>query len=323
MKNFISAIILFTSLYGNTQDTTAVKQIIENYPHHFESVDKLAKRINSDFTLPKEKIRALYYWIATNIDFDSKNDLFNFKINFITYSDERDKKRQEKIKKEKRILKTLKTNKAVCLDYSELFKAVCNKIDVESEIVIGYSKIFINEISNERNYKDHAWNVVKVDDSWKLIDLTWASAYIKGLPTNIEVEFSDYYLFTNPDEFISTHFPIEEKWQLTTTKLSKFDFFNAPVFFPNYYKSGFKLVYPKDGTIDVLKKKIKIHFYDVPKNKNLYYSFQNGNQVKPLTIKRSKRGTYIASVKFRNESAKLTIYSDFMPILGFKINSLP
>lgn len=314
---------LFYSLYLFGQDYQKVEQIIRNYPESFSSVKELSDKINYDFKLDEEKIRALYDWLALNIDYNSKKDVFDIGNTIIIYSTRDDKKRQENIRKENRLKNILTTKKAICIGYSEIFKAVCDAIGIESEIVTGYSKIYIDDIENEKNYKNHAWNVVKINNEWKLIDVTWASTFIKGMPTNSRQTLYDYYFFTDPKELILTHFPSNSKWQLLKTKVSKKDFFKTPLLYTNYFKTEIKLTDIQKGAIEIHKKKLQIYFDKIPKNETIYYLLEGNEGLKPLPIKASKNGTFIASIDYRkSQSSHVTIYAGRLPLVGFKIHPI-
>ena len=321
MKLISIPLLLFFSLCVFGQDYSKVEQIIKSYPSSFNNVKELSDKIDYDFKLQHEKVRALYYWLALNIDYNSRKDNFSIGDNIIMYSSQREKERELRLLKKKRLNNILKYKKAICIDYSEIFKSACDNMGIESEVVTGYSRIYIDDIENEKKYKNHAWNAVKINNKWQLVDITWASAFIKGLPTNITRNFYDYYYFTNPEELILTHFPSDSKWQLLTHKVSKSEFFKKPLFYPNYFQTSIKLTDPYKGVINVTKKRVQIYFDEIPKDGEISYSMKGDNQVAPLLLKQTKDGKYIGSIKYRNtQNTQLILYTGYLPVLGFKIN---
>ncbi|MFT7034644.1 MAG: hypothetical protein ACJA2S_003161 [Cyclobacteriaceae bacterium] len=45
-------------------------KLVLNYPTNYVSVDSLAQRVLSDFSSPKEQVRAFYTWLISNISYD-------------------------------------------------------------------------------------------------------------------------------------------------------------------------------------------------------------------------------------------------------------
>ena len=57
------------------------------------------------------------------------------------------------------------SGKAVCDGYAGMFQALATKAGLESRLVLGRA-----------DGQRHAWNVVKIDGTWKLVDATWNDA---------------------------------------------------------------------------------------------------------------------------------------------------
>jgi transglutaminase/protease-like cytokinesis protein 3 len=119
------------------------------------STDNLASYINSNFKTDNEKVRAIFIWVATNIQYDIEN---MFALNFYE-------------KKEEKISKPLRTRKGICENYASLFCDICLKTGVKSFVIEGYTK--------QNGFTDnipHAWCAALVDSSWFLFDPTWGLA---------------------------------------------------------------------------------------------------------------------------------------------------
>jgi hypothetical protein len=69
----------------------------------------------------------------------------------------------------------------------------------------------------------HAWNAVRIQGEWYLIDVTWDAGYIDGTGTFFQ-RYQTQYLFAPPQEFVRRHLPTEPSWQLLTPPLSRGDF---------------------------------------------------------------------------------------------------
>jgi len=319
MKKLFLIFFLFFVHLNFGQEYSHIDKQIRNYPTRFDDIDALANRINNDFKLDEEKTRALYSWLTYYIRYDYLNDNLDLSDR-IVYFDTNDLKRQRNKRKIKRLEKVLRNGKGICLDYSELFKEVCDRMGVSSQVVLGFSKIYIDEIENEKKYKDHAWNVVKIKDTWKLIDVTWGSSLINHISKENFEKLRDYYFFTNPDEFILTHLPAKFEWQLTEDKISKKDFFKKPILYPSYFNDKIKLADFQKGLIRTKKNRIQIYFDTIPKRKKFFYTLEGDKHIKPIDFKRTKNGKFVTSIKYRDSSSSsITIYSNLLPVASFKI----
>jgi transglutaminase-like putative cysteine protease len=88
----------------------------------------------------------------------------------------------------------LASGKAVCEGMANLFTAVARRMGLESVVVTGRA-------SGARQER-HAWNAVKIDGTWGLIDIT-------------------RHTFLAPtQEFLTRHFPDDPRWQLSEKPLT-------------------------------------------------------------------------------------------------------
>lgn len=107
--------------------------------------------------------------------------------------------------------------KGVCGDYSALFSAFCNKLNITNEIIEGYVPEHDSEnlIYYETN---HAWNVVKLGSEWYHCDLLGFSGHLKKYSTD-RFEFikqPNVSNFLNNDlPFLAKHIPADPIWQLS------------------------------------------------------------------------------------------------------------
>ena len=119
------------------------------------SINQLSKYLTEPYNNELDKVRSIFTWIIHHIDYDEKayND-DNLRIN----------KSNEDV---------LRRRKAVCYGYSTLFKELCEAANISAEIVSGYSKRSTDAISNLGEVS-HAWNSVKIEGKWYLLDATWS-----------------------------------------------------------------------------------------------------------------------------------------------------
>ena len=162
------------------------------------------------------KTRVIFAWIAFHVQYDF------FKYNTKT--------------KLSQTGNTYQTRLGVCSDFAKLFVEMAQKANLKAEYISGYAgyDLIPEEIDDAR----HAWNAVKINNKWHLLDITWAlggdyGAYEditrvknykrlvkqrKKNPKNIDLGEQRFiinkWFLTPPEEMIKTHFPTDIKWQL-------------------------------------------------------------------------------------------------------------
>ncbi|MFT7157199.1 MAG: hypothetical protein ACI8Q1_002216 [Parvicella sp.] len=117
------------------------------------------------------------------------------------------------------------TRSGVCRDFAQLFKKLCNRSNIECDVVGGLAKVpfwlklkFFFMLKFELIKGGHAWNVVQYSGSWHLMDPTWSAVkesrknYAidkkgnKNLISKIKIPNREYYNGF-PDNFIIDHKP--------------------------------------------------------------------------------------------------------------------
>ena len=203
----IALFILFlgfqnTGITQSQRDFKYIDEIMLQVPDSLTySTDDLANYINSKFFTQREKVRAVFCWIAENISYDY-NNLFSL---------------NENQDADKEINKILHTRKGVCRDYSNLYADICGKVGIKTYIVDGYTKKGKRVIQNP-----HAWCAILVDSIWYLTDPTWGAGYIQD--TLFVKKLNNKYFKVAPDKFINSHIPFDPLWQLLNYPITKQEF---------------------------------------------------------------------------------------------------
>jgi hypothetical protein len=190
--------------------------------------------INASFKTDKDKVRAIFIWVAFNIQYDIDN---MYAINF--YESQEDK-----------IAKPLKTRKGICENYAVLFNDICSKSGIKSYVIEGYTKQ-----NGFTGYIPHAWCAAKVDTTWFMFDPTWGSGYVNNRKFYKKIN-NDYYK-VNPSKLIKSHMPFDYLWQFLYYPLTSQEFYDGKIQ-PNKTKSFFNfpdsiVVYEGLNKIDQLK----------------------------------------------------------------------
>ena len=177
-----------------------------------------------------EKARVIYRWIDQNITYDAKA-FFSKQLG------------------DQSAVAALRTRMAVCGGYSNLFEALGKAAGLEVVTIDGWAKGFGYDLKNLDGEPDHAWNAIKVDGAWYLIDSTWGAGHLTE--TNEFVRsFTPYFWLTPPAQFINDHLPSDSRWQLLATPVSKKEYADMPMLSPGYFDYGLQL---PSGTVAVTK----------------------------------------------------------------------
>jgi hypothetical protein len=204
------------------------------------SVESLAAYLIEPAKNDREKARAIFRWITENIDYNVE---VLFKAgNGATNSED-----------------VLKSRKSACNGYSDLFLSLAREAGLQAERISGYGKGYgYMPGTNFRGPANHAWNAVKINGSWYLMDSTWGAGYVSGGGKYVR-RFDDHFFMTPPNQFIFDHFPEDASWQLMDEPVSKQEFENWVFLEAEFFNLGLKLG-QKNGTISA-DKQIKVSIY--------------------------------------------------------------
>jgi hypothetical protein len=208
MKNIYIVLSLLFSILSFAQKQTRytlVDQQISQIPiRSTYSTDAIADYINAHFQTDDEKIRAVFYWTASNINYDvDKMVALNNKEAL-----------------ENNSTRILKSKKGVCSDYTKIFKEIANKVGIETETISGYTKQ-----NGTVDTMSHAWSASKIDNHWYVFDPTWGSGYVNnGKFVNT---FDNQYFKVNPSDIIASHMPYDYMWQFLNYPISNQEFYNG------------------------------------------------------------------------------------------------
>ncbi len=297
---------------------------VKQYPN-YGTLEVLVDRVSKDFNTEEEKVRAYYTWIAHNITYDlNRYYSFNPPEMRITFDSERLNRSIQKQRNAKLVKRILTYKKAMCIEFSTLFNELCLRSGIQSQIIKGITKLSTNEINTTRNIKNHAWNAVKINNKWQLIDVTWSTGY-ENMKTKSWIQrFNDFYFFTDPYEFLSSHLPQYQHLQFVSHPISIKSFFETPVFYSKYFESGVRIANNQKGLIELKEKNntITIVFKEKAKASKIYYKFENKKHSKELHFKKNKHNLYVASLNYKSNTSSsdvLSLYFENEKILDFKI----
>lgn len=186
-----------------------------------ESVKSLAAYLIEPAANDRERARAIFRWICENIDYDLEA-YFTGRIGSTNSTD------------------VLKSRSSVCSGYSDLFSSLAREAGLETVKIVGYGKGYsYRPGENFTGPYNHAWNAVKINGSWYLVDATWGAGYLGN--AGYVHWFDDHYFLTPPSEFVFDHLPDEERWQLLDEPLSKEEFERLVYVESDFFNLGLEL----------------------------------------------------------------------------------
>lgn len=185
---------------------------------------QLAGHLRSD----REKAHALYRYLAETISYDADS---YFNLENTQYPDQE-------------ALAVFRRGSAVCAGYSNLFNDMAKSVGLESEVVGGLIK---GSPGTPEDRRLHAWNAVKIDGRWMLLDSTWGAGNVSDKTRSFTRKPTDDWFLPPAEQFLFSHFPDDSKWLLTSNELTRQDFEMLPELTPLYFKRGLKLADERTG----------------------------------------------------------------------------
>ena len=93
---------------------------------------------------------------------------------------------------------------SVCAGYARAFQYLCKKAGIECAYIEGTAYGF-----QDANEEAHAWNLVKLDDKYYWVDVTW------GDPLSEDEKYDKTYSYfcSDDEEFFKTHEPAPTAWK--------------------------------------------------------------------------------------------------------------
>ncbi len=201
----LSGFILVCTVGFGQINFSTIDEKSKTVPDSLNGYKEIADYLTNDLKTEKEKARAIYIWIAYNIEYD---------LGQVNSS--------KRYNSDKEIIdEVLNDRKGLCQHYSELFLAMSNSIGLKSYLISGYTKDVFGRIASV----SHSWNGIYLDSNYYMIDVTWASGYkINGKYVH---KFRDNYFLRSPKEFIKDHMPFDPIWQFLDNPINNSEFISA------------------------------------------------------------------------------------------------
>ncbi len=144
---FLCMLLSFTgfSKAQSPDDSWIIRKALDMPSSLSNSTTDIAAYIKANFKTDREKVRAIYAWVTTNIRYstDSANSI-NLGVN-----------------QQAKITFALRRRKGVCENYAAIFNDIALKCGLTSFVVSGYTKQ-----SGFVDKSGHSWCAVLIDKDW-------------------------------------------------------------------------------------------------------------------------------------------------------------
>lgn len=226
--------------------------IAARYPQHsLTDLKSLADKLTRSLPTEEEKFRAIYVWVANNIEYDYALFLKN-------------KQKRESLKKPEdlaawnkgfslRVFKNLlEKKKTVCSGYAYLVRELATHAGLRCVIVDGYGRNTQSNVGGSGN-ANHSWNAVRLHNKWYLCDVTWSSGAYDTEQSRYVKKFDDSYFLADPSSFIHNHYPLESSWALLLYTPTLEQFLNGPIIYSGALRHEIHPMFPKTLNLVAVK----------------------------------------------------------------------
>ncbi len=199
------------------------------------ALDSMLERAGKMFSLPEEKVRFVFTWIALNLEYDCGIEAPGGAS-------------------VQSIENILKNRRSTCSGYSSLINYALKQLGFESIAIRGVAKTARRDLYWQYLPRpNHAWNAVKVNGEWKLLDANWASGEASENCDTVIRSFSPFYFFPDPEMLALSHLPTDSSWQLISQPVDPQTFLSRPIFHDPYYEKKVSAFIPATGILKVKK----------------------------------------------------------------------
>ena len=220
------------SATGPVADLAHVDAHVAAVPAGAESsIPTLARYLAAAGPSDRERARAIFQWVTSNVAYDVAG------YSGSAYAD----LSAESI---------LRRRTAVCTGYAGLAGALGEAMGLEVEVVHGWSKGYGYQAGGPiGEAARHAWNAVRIDGEWALMDPTWGAGYIDEHGRFVR-RAQDHYFLTDPAAFVFDHLPAEPRWQLLDDPVTRAEYADLVFLRPHFFVLGLEVRSHRRGTLE-------------------------------------------------------------------------
>ena len=313
LKKFPLLLLILLATTAFAQKSNDGFKTIDDYVKKVGSLDTLnmgtiSYILTRQFPDKIDKARAIFDWIAYNINFDLR-----------AAKSEDDKNNNSTT--------VLKRRLATSVGYATLFQDMCSVANIRCLTIDGYFKRSMEDIDDKPDVPNYMWDVIQlgeVSQDWYYIDPTAGSGYINDKKTIYTKSFNGNYFFADKNIFNNQHFPDNIAWILGSGYSKKNDFYALPIVKDAAYDfkiSGFQpaTAHVKAKTGKVVPFKIGVSGTEQITSVALAIGEAKGKKIKPMNY--TTAGGYVEfSYKFDDgDTYPVTILFNGKEVISYLI----
>ncbi len=309
MKQILFIFILLVSftIKAQKQDFKHIKfgkaDSIANYyqGYSLKNLPILTYKLTQNLDTQVEQFRAIYTWVCSNIESDhsfgeitlrKRKKLKNDSLSFLNWKTKVLPKVFERL---------LEDKKTICTGYAYLIKEMSALVDIDCEIVDGYSRTTTRNVG-EINIPNHSWNAVKLNNKWYLVDATMASGYFNIDENKFVKDYNDGYFLVEPDLFVKRNYPLDPKWLLTKNKTALSQFVEAPIVYGKTFKHAIIPIAPKSLIAEIVVNEVVLFKFKISKKtkiENIRLVLNSGLRSENIKVNHSNYNSGIVELEHR------------------------
>jgi hypothetical protein len=232
---FCTMLILSSGLYAQIADFVGTDfevadSIADLYPNYsLRDVTVLADKLTRSLPTDQQKFRAIYKWVASNVENDRALYLKN-------------KRRRERLKDPDALIEWNKkisrrvfddlVNKhtTICTGYAYLIRELASRAGLKCIVVDGYGRNVQSNIGGD-GVPNHSWNAIRLNSKWYLCDATWSAGSYDMNQSMFIRKFDESYFLSDPTFFARKHYPLDSAWILLKDKPTLRMFLDGPILY--------------------------------------------------------------------------------------------
>lgn len=307
---FICSLLLLaisTLALGQINEYTEIDAVVRDKYIKSNDAYTIAEEVSYEYDSDEEKIRAIFVWIADNIEYS-----------YDTYLDQKENRSERRIRsrdpeelaelilkqKEDDLAKALKKRGGVETDFSYMFIKMCEAVGIEAGEISGYLRRSERRIGQMPRRPDHLWNWAMVDGRKQFFDVFLAAGTFDKRAKEFTKDFDGNYFMIKPEILILSHYPEDSTLQRIEPPMSQQEFASQPFKLREYSSSKIVAFYPKNGVVpkDVTEVEFKFKFEEgeIP-HRILTYE---GRKLSEQEFKQSDDGYWVLNYKIPENKPK-------------------
>lgn len=198
------------------------------------TISDITQKLTSSFSTKELKARAIFYWIAQNIQLDIKAQKRNPESNIDPVD-------------------ILKKRSTTTKGFATLFQEMCSQANIRCLTIDGYTKTIPEEINTPAEELNHYWNMIQLGNSnenWYLIDVAKAAGYTDFKKSIFTKSLNGNYFFHSISLFYQDHFPKNKAWLFGKGPKNLKEFYALPIIGTEAYALNIENILPITGQIN-------------------------------------------------------------------------